>query len=184
MTDPVLFYSASAALACVLLLGALDKFRDLPGFAAAVSAYEILPAGIGAPFALLLALAEVAAGALLLTPAWQPAGAGLALLVLATATAGLAFNLARGRRDMDCGCAGPMSRRPGARGTGLSWWLVARNAALAAWTAPVLAAGVAGLSRGLLWTDAASVFGLAASAVALYFTANHLLASHLKLQAI
>lgn len=42
MTDPVLFYSASAALACVLLLGALDKFRDLPGFAAAVSAYEIL----------------------------------------------------------------------------------------------------------------------------------------------
>ena len=77
-----------------------------------------------------------------------------------------------------------MSRRPGARGTGLSWWLVARNAALAAWTAPVLAAGVAGLSRGLLWTDAASVFGLAASAVALYFTANHLLASHLKLQAI
>ena len=119
----------------MLLLGALDKFRDLPGFAAAVSAYEILPAGIGAPFALLLALAEVAAGALLLTPAWQPAGAGLALLVLATATAGLAFNLARGRRDMDCGCAGPMSRRPGARGTGLSWWLVARNAALAAWTA-------------------------------------------------
>ena len=74
MTDPV-FYSASAALACVLLLGALDKFRDLPGFAAAVSAHEIPPAGIGAPFALLLALAEVAAGALLLTPAWQPAGA-------------------------------------------------------------------------------------------------------------
>ena len=61
MTDPVLFYSASAALACVLLLGALDKFRDLPGFAAAVSAYEILPAGISTPFALLFALAEVAA---------------------------------------------------------------------------------------------------------------------------
>ena len=107
---------------------------------------------------------------------------GLALLVLATATAGLAFNLARGRRDMDCGCAGPMSRRPGARHRTV---LVAGGAQRgAAWTAPVLAAGVAGLSRGLLWTDAASVFGLAASAVALYFTANHLLASHLKLQAI
>ena len=44
MTDPVLFYSASAALACVLLLGALDKFRDLPGFAAAVSTRSCRPA--------------------------------------------------------------------------------------------------------------------------------------------
>ena len=128
MTDPVLFYSASAALACVLLLGALDKFRDLPGFAAAVSAYEILPAGISTPFALLFALAEVAAGALLLTPAWQPAGAGLALLVLATATAGLAFNLARGRRDMDCGCSGPMSpARRAAQDCPGGWWRATRR---------------------------------------------------------
>ena len=56
-------------------------------------------------------------------------GAGLALLVLATATAGLAFNLARGRRDMDCGCSGPMSRRPGARGTDCpgGWWRATRR---------------------------------------------------------
>ena len=29
MTDPVLLYAASAALACVLLLGALEKLKDL-----------------------------------------------------------------------------------------------------------------------------------------------------------
>ena len=29
MTDPVLFYAASAALACVLLLGARDKHKGM-----------------------------------------------------------------------------------------------------------------------------------------------------------
>jgi hypothetical protein len=59
--------------------------------------------------------------------------------------------------------------------------MVPRNALLALWTLPVLAAAQ-GASRSLQWADAASVFGLAMSAVALYFTANHLLASHLKLR--
>ena len=47
--------------------------------------------------------------------------------------------------------------------------------------APVLIAA-AGQSRSLQWADAAAVFGLAMTAVGLYFTANHLLASHLKLR--
>ncbi|MGB3432196.1 MAG: methylamine utilization protein MauE, partial [Achromobacter sp.] len=69
----------------------------------------------------------------------------------------------------------------GAQRSGLSWWLVLRNAALALWTAPALIAA-AGQSRGLQWTDSAAVFGLTIAAVGLYFTANHLLASHLKLR--
>jgi hypothetical protein len=152
MNDPVLLYAASAALACVLLLGALEKLKDVAGFAAAVSGYRILPAG------------------------WE-----LALLVLAAATLALAFNLLRGHRDIDCGCGGPASAGPGRRGGGLSWWLVLRNAVLALWTAPALLAAAEG-SRGLQWADAAAVFGLAMSAVGLYFTVNHLLASHLKLR--
>ena len=94
------------------------------------------------------------------------------------ATAALAFNPLRGHRDIDCGCGGAGRRGQGA---GLSWWLVLRNAVLALWAAPALLA-VADGSRGLQWVDAAAVFGLAMSAVGLYFTANHLLASHLKLR--
>ena len=183
MNDPVLLYAASAALACVLLLGALEKLKDMAGFATIVSAYRILPAGWSGAFAWAYALSEALAGALLLAPPWQAAGAQLALLVLAAATLALAFNLLRGYRDIDCGCGGPASSGPGrgAQRGGLSWWLVLRNAALALWTAPALIAA-AGQSRGLLWTDSAAVFGLATAAVGLYFTANHLLASHLKLR--
>ncbi|MBC9907718.1 MauE/DoxX family redox-associated membrane protein [Achromobacter xylosoxidans] len=183
MNDPVLLYAASAALACVLLLGALEKLKDIAGFTAIVSAYRILPAGWSGAFAWLFVLSEALAGALLLAPARQAAGAQLALLVLAAATLALAFNLLRGHRDIDCGCGGPAASGPG-RGTqrgGLSWWLVLRNALLALWAAPALIAA-AGQSRGLLWADSAAVFGLAMAAVGLYFTANHLLASHLKLR--
>ncbi|MGE8569507.1 MAG: MauE/DoxX family redox-associated membrane protein, partial [Achromobacter sp.] len=108
-------------------------------------------------------------------------GAVLALGVLAVATAALAYNLARGHRDIDCGCGGPASRAPGGAQVGLSWWLVLRNGALALWAMPALAF-LAGQARSLQWADAAAVFGLAMTAVGLYFTANHLLASHLKLR--
>ena len=183
MNDPVLLYAASAALACVLLLGALEKLKDIAGFTAIVSAYRILPAGWSGAFAWLFVLSEALAGALLLAPARQAAGAQLALLVLAVATSALAFNLLRGHRDIDCGCGGPAASGPGrgAQRGGLSWWLVLRNALLALWAAPALIAA-AGQSRGLQWADSAAVFGLAMAAVGLYFTANHLLASHLKLR--
>ncbi|KGE01436.1 methylamine utilization protein MauE [Achromobacter sp. RTa] len=183
MNDPVLLYAASAALACVLLLGALEKLKDMAGFTAAVAAYRILPEGWSRGFAWAYALTEAAAGALLLAPSRQAAGAQLALLVLAAATAALAFNLSRGLRDIDCGCSGPASGGLGrnGQGGGLSWWLVLRNAVLASWAAPALFAAADG-SRGLQWVDGAAVFGFAMSAVGLYFIANHLLASHLKLR--
>ncbi|WP_302478648.1 MauE/DoxX family redox-associated membrane protein, partial [Achromobacter anxifer] len=92
MNDPVLLYAASAALACVLLLGALEKLRDMAGFAAIVSAYRILPAAASGVFAWAYVLTEALAGALLLAPAGQAAGAQLALLALAVATSALAFN--------------------------------------------------------------------------------------------
>lgn len=181
MNDPVLFYGASAALSCVLLLGALEKVKDMATFSAAVLAYGILPSGVSSAFARVYVLAEIAAGVLLLMPGWQAAGAALALGVLAVATAGVVYNLARGHRDIDCGCGGPASPAAGATRTGLSWWLVLRNGALALWTLPALSA-FAGQARALQWADAAAVFGLTTTAVALYFTANHLLASHLKLR--
>ncbi|WP_333903937.1 MauE/DoxX family redox-associated membrane protein, partial [Achromobacter insolitus] len=78
MNDPVLLYAASAALACVLLLGAVEKLKDMAGFAAVVSAYRLLPASWSHAFAWGYALAEALAGTLLLVPSRQAAGAELA----------------------------------------------------------------------------------------------------------
>ena len=80
-----------------------------------------------------LAFTVLTAWALLLWPASRSLGAVLALCVLLVATSGIVMNLLRGRRDVDCGCSGL-----GESSGGLSWWLVARNALLAALAAPWL----------------------------------------------
>ncbi|WZB73470.1 hypothetical protein WJ968_13270 [Achromobacter xylosoxidans] len=129
MTDPVLFYSASAALACVLLLGALDKFRDLPGFAAAVSAYEILPVRHRRAVRAAVRPGRSGGGRAAADARVAAGGRGPALLVLATATAGLAFNLARGRATWTA--AAPVRCRAGparaAQDCPGGWWRATRR---------------------------------------------------------
>ena len=181
MTDPV-FYSASAALACVLLLGALDKFRDLPGFAAAVSAYEILPAGISTPFALLrpggsrggraAADARVAAGGR--GPGAAGAGHGHGRAGVQSG----AWPPRHGLRLLRSDRAGPARAAQDCPG---GWWRATRRwrpGPRRCWRPAPPACRAACCGR------TPRRCSLAASAVALYFTANHLLASHLKLQAI
>jgi len=46
--------------------------------------------------------------------------------------AGIAINLARGRRDLDCGCAGPNDRRP------IAAWMIWRNVGIAILLSAVL----------------------------------------------
>jgi hypothetical protein len=96
----------------------------------------------------------------------SPYGAVAAIALLALYSAAIALNLARGRRDIDCGCLGPGHRQP------LSEWLVARNAA-AAIAAATLLAPVDG--RPWSWLDALSVSACAACLALLWAAANRLL---------
>ena len=66
MTDPVIVTIAAAATAIVLLVGAVQKLRDLMLFEAAIEGYELAPALLVKPLTLALPLAEGAAGLLLL----------------------------------------------------------------------------------------------------------------------
>jgi hypothetical protein len=90
--------------------------------------------------------------------------AAMLLVVYAVA---IGVNLLRGRRDIDCGCAGPASRRP------IAWSLVARNVVLAA-------IGLAGLmplhARPLHWVDGVTLLATTIAASALYVAADGLLA--------
>jgi hypothetical protein len=97
----------------------------------------------------------------------QSQSAALAIVLLVVYAASMSVNLARGRRYIDCGCAGPAARQP------LSAWLVLRNLALAgAGLATFQAAG----TRTLEPLDAFTIVAGVATLYALYAAANLLVA--------
>ena len=154
--DPALAHVCRGLLALVLLSAAAHKLRGPRDFLATLRGYRLVPDGLAPLVAVLLVGAELATGAGLLAPATQRAAAFGATALLGLYGASIAINLVRGRRDIDCGCAGPAARQP------LSGWLVLRNLCLAA-------AGVAALlpssSRPL---EALDGFTIAAGVSVLY----------------
>ena len=173
MTDPALAWVVRGALAVLLVTAAWHKLRDLPTFAATVSDYRLLPPPLVAISSRLFPAAELLVAALLVAPALSAhprllfAGAQGALALFTLYGVAIGWNLARGRRHIDCGCLGPAGRRE------LSEWLVVRNAGLAV-AAFGLLLGVT--PRPLSWLDAVSVVGGVVACV-LVWTAAHTLAS-------
>ncbi len=157
--DPVIDVTLRTALALLFFVAAGHKLRDLDRFRATLAEYRLLPAGLVPLAAALVVAVEVAAAGALLVPGARAAGLVAAAALLVLYGAAIAINLARGRRDIDCGCAGPAVRRP------ISGALVARNAALAALA---LAGLVPVHPRALLWVDGLTVAGATAALAAFY----------------
>src|SRR2546428_2355471 len=164
--DPVIDFTLRTAVALLFFVAAGHKLRDLDRSRATLAEYRLLPAGLVSLVAALVVAVEVAAAGALLVPGARAAGLLAAAALLVLYGAAIAINLARGRRDIDCGCAGPAVRRP------ISGALVARNAALAA-------LALAGLfpvhPRALLWVDALTVAGATAALAAFYASLARLL---------
>jgi hypothetical protein len=130
--DPALYYLAVCVTALVFLHAGASKLAAREEFHGVLANYRILPASLLTPFAALLPIAELAAGAGVLwatTRAWAALLAGALLLVYALA---MGINLARGRRDIDCGCFRSALKQT------ISGWLIARNLVLAAAAAALL----------------------------------------------
>jgi hypothetical protein len=164
--DPVVDLTLRALLALLFATSALAKLRDPRGFAAAVAGYRLLPAALAAPAAAGFLAAEVALAAALGLPPLRDLAALGAAALLALYGFAIAWNLARGRRDIDCGCGGPFGRTP------LSEALVARNLLLvAAALALLLPAG----ARPLAWLDALTLAAAVGSACLLWAAAHALL---------
>jgi hypothetical protein len=175
--DPALSLALRLALAWLLLAAALHKARHRNAFRAALAGYRLLPGRWVAAAAWGLAAAELSAGLLLLSApardgaAWDgatPAGAALAggLFVLYGGAIGL--NLARGRRHIDCGCAGPGGRRT------LSEGLLLRNVVL---VLAVVTAALPPPARPWVWIDAVTVSGGVAALALLYAAIDAVLAN-------
>ena len=130
MLDPAIEGVLRGGLALLFGVTAFEKFRDLGAFRAAVVDYALLPERFVGAIAVAFAGCEAWLGVALVMPAaWRlrlPALLASAA-VLALYAAAIAVNLARGRRDIDCGCAGPAARQP------LSEWLLVRNAPWLRW---------------------------------------------------
>jgi len=165
--DPVADLTLRAALALLFVVAAGHKLRDPRRFRATLAAYRLLPGAL-APFAATLVVGlEVAIAAALLVPGARAAGLLAAAALLVVYGAAIGINLARGRRDIDCGCAGPAVRRP------INGALVARNATLAA----VALAGLAPVHpRALVWVDALTVAGATAALAACWAALDRVIA--------
>jgi len=166
--DPVVVVILRAALALLFVAAAAHKLRDRDGFRASLEAYRLLPAGALAPAARALPLVELATAALLVTPRAGRAGALAAASLLLLYALAMGVNLARGRRDLDCGCTGP-----GARGGKIGGALLARNALL---VAAALATLLPAAPRALVWVDLVTVPLALLALATLYAAAERLVA--------
>jgi len=161
-----------AGLALLFVTAAIGKVRSPATYLAAVRGYALLPERMVVPVAFgLLALEMFAAvGALLGHPVALFTMAGL--LTLYAAAVGV--NLARGRRDIDCGCGGAEPRP-------LSLFLAARNVLLAL-LALLATLPVAPRTLGVL--DACVIAGAVLTAAFVYAASERLAGSAPRLEAL
>lgn len=165
MLDPALGFVIVLGTALLLANAAIQKFRGLARFADIVTAYRVLPDALSRSVACLIPCLEAAMAAALV---WEPSRHGAAMAaagLLIAYAAGLAVNLLRGRRDLDCGCGAARDRGP------IAAWMVWRNVLLAA------ALGVAALPwspRSLDLTDLLTIAGSLTVTAALYAASDRL----------
>ncbi len=164
--DPTVGYLIVFGVALLFALAGSHKLRNLAVFTEVFCAYRVLPEPLARRSARLIPAAELA---IALTLPWQAcrpwalmAAAGL---IIAYAS-GIALNIARGRRDLDCGCGAGGHRRA------IAPWMVWRNLLLA------FALGIAALpwiARPLSGLDALTLIGGLAAAAMLYAAIDRLL---------
>ncbi|MBT8447175.1 MAG: methylamine utilization protein MauE [Gammaproteobacteria bacterium] len=169
--DPVISLTAMLLLSFVFVIAGLHKREDRVFFEATLSGYELVPPGLTAPLSRIIPWLEIGGGIALLVPPLRTAALVIVGGLLVVYTSAIAFNLLRGRRDIDCGCAGPGMRQ------NLSGFLLVRNGLLAvAWLAAVSSA-----ARPLVWLDWLVIVAATALACAAWTTFNLLLANRDKL---
>jgi hypothetical protein len=169
--DPMILAFSQAILMLVFLAGAWSKLRARETFEGVVYNYRLLPEFSVRPASYLLPLAELAVGLGVVYTPTRPYAAVGAVLLLVVFNIAIGVNLARGRREIDCGCFSSVLKQR------LSGGLILRNAALmglAAWLAWGAPQALAGTAAG--WLD--WLVGLAAALVVafVYMTASLLAA--------
>ena len=129
--DPFVHVVAAGAIAVVFARAIVEKSSNFIVYAATLRDYRLIPEAFAPFVAVCLFIAEISVVALLALPETRAAGAVGAIGLLAIYGLAMALALAAGREEIECGCGG--------EGQIVSWALVARNAALIAVAALVVA---------------------------------------------
>ena len=131
MIDPLAHWLVALFLAGFFLAGGLHKFRDFERFVSLLGKYDVVRPDLLAPAAGLVVAVEATIGLALLTSLLFPqlrilgmggfaAGAALLFAYLLL----MAYSLARGNREIDCGCSFHKQRSL------ISTWHLCRNGVL------------------------------------------------------
>jgi hypothetical protein len=148
MLDPMVSLLLALSYCALFGVAAAHKWRDPARLRAIVQRYRLVPASLVAAASGLVMMLETSITLGLLAERTRAAAAVTGAQLLAGYAAAMAINLRRGRTDLDCGCTGPMERRP------VAGWMVVRNLALALLLCVlVVPAG----TRPIEWVDAVSV---------------------------
>jgi hypothetical protein len=143
---------------------AVHKLRAREGFAATLAEYRLVPPSLVGFGAVGLGLLELATAASLLWPAVRAIGGALGAALLVIYAVAIGINLARGRRDLDCGC--------GLQPRVIGGWMVARNLIVAALLSLLL---LPQSSRTLGLADFATIAGALVVGALLYASVELLL---------
>jgi uncharacterized membrane protein YphA (DoxX/SURF4 family) len=132
MLDPAIAMLIVACSALLFATAAIHKLRDLRRFDEIFSAYGLVPGRVRLRLSRAVPLLEVLVAAGLLLDVSRKLAASSAIALLVAYAIAIVINLARGRRDLACGCGGPDDRRP------IAPWMVWRNILTASLLALVL----------------------------------------------
>lgn len=167
LIDPVIGMLVMLSGAVLFATAAIHKLLSIARFEAALDAYRVLPRWLVSIAARTLPLLELLCAGGMLVPAARSWAAAVAAGLLLAYCAAIAVNLRRGRRDIDCGCAGFGRTRP------IHGWMIGRNSCIAAL---LLCAVAPASSRSLSWIDAVTVLGGSAVLSLLYVALEELFA--------
>lgn len=160
--DPAISAALALSLSALFAASVAHKASAFGKFVGVVRNYGIVPENLALAVAFAAVAAEAIVAAGLVLPLSRAAAALGAAGMLATYGAAIAFNIARGRRDIDCGCNFGESREQ------LSPALVARNAALAI-AALVATAPIGERELGIFDFAFIGLFALASAALYIAF---------------
>jgi Methylamine utilisation protein MauE len=163
--DPAIALAGRLLGALVFATAVAGKLRHRHELAGVVANYRLLPQRLAGTAAWMIVALECLAALSLLSGSWLAAGVPLAIALLAGFALAMAINLARGRREIDCGCFQLGLRQR------LSVALVLRNLVLAVMLTPLLL-GAAGNATALQWVDG---LGAGLAAYGLYLALGELI---------
>jgi hypothetical protein len=153
-------------IALLFALAGSHKLRNLAVFTEVFCEYRVLPEPLVRRSAWLIPAVEISIALALPWQACRPWALMAAIGLLMAYGSGISLNLARGRRELDCGCGATGHRRS------IAPWMVWRNLVLA------LALGVAALpwiARPLSGLDVLTVVGGLTAVAMLYAAIDRLL---------